>query len=148
LIEETATVLRTEEDVAWVETMRKSACDTCAVNKGCGTSVLSQVLGKRHTQVRALNPVGALAGETVVVGIQEQSLVRGSMAMYAVPLLGLLAGAVAGGVLDQMLQTKGEGLSLLMGLLGLMAGFWWLRRFARKISHDARYQPVVLRRQA
>lgn len=146
MIEETVTIQETEQGIAWVETQRRSACDSCAVNKGCGTSVLSKVLGRKHTRVRVLNPLGALPGEQVVVGVQEQALVKGSLAVYIVPLAGLLSGAVAGAVLGQWLQLAGEALSVLLGLAGLGLGFWWLGSYTRKIRQDERYQPVVLRR--
>lgn len=148
MIEETAIIQQTEQGIAWVETLRKSACDSCAVNKGCGTSVLAKVLGRKHSRVRVLNPLGALPGEQVVVGIHEQALVKGSLAVYMAPLAGLLAGAIGGGLLGQWLQWTGEVLSIALGLAGLGLGFWWLGGYTRKISQDKRYQPVILRRVA
>lgn len=146
MIEETATVVRVEGDIAWLETMRNNACGSCAANKGCGTSVLAGVLGKKATQVRALNRVQARAGDRVVVGIEDRMLVRGSLAVYAVPILALLLGAVAGDMLGKLYAVPGETLSILLGVAGLGAGFWWLRYYARRVGRDAYYQPVVLRR--
>ena len=146
MIEESATVVRTEGELAWLETRRKSACGSCSVNKGCGTSVLAKVMGNKTTLVCALNRAEAKAGEQVIVGIEDQALVRGSLAVYAVPLLALLGGAMLGDYLQGMAGMSGEGLVILGALSGFGVGFGWLRRYARQISRDERYQPVVLRR--
>lgn len=146
MIEESAQVVAVEGDFVWVETQRQGTCGSCAASKGCGTATLAKVLGTRRTRVRALNGNGAQVGDRVVVGIEEAALVRGSLAVYAVPLLALLAGGVVGSLLSARLLLEGEGLSLALGVLGLVAGLGWLKGFSRRIRSDARYQPVVLRR--
>ena len=101
MIEETAKIVELEGEFAWVETQRKSACGACAVNKGCGTATIAKVLGKKRTRVRAINRLNAKLGDEVVIGIQEQALVRGSIAVYAVPLVFLLLGGMLGEWLGQ-----------------------------------------------
>lgn len=140
MIEEDAVVVATEGEVAWLETERKSTCGSCAVRKGCGTGVLANVVGRKLTRVVALNPVGAHAGDRVIVGIDERSLVRGSLAVYALPLLTLFVGALAGEAL------WGEPGAMAGGVAGLVAGLAWLRRFSRRCRTDTRFQPVILRR--
>lgn len=146
MIEETAQVVATEGEFVWVETQRQSTCGGCAANQACGTATLAKVLGTRRTRVRAINSQGAQVGERVVVGIDEAALIRGSLAVYAVPLLGLLIGAVLGGLLSERLLISGESLTLGLGIAGLLGGLVWLRGFTRRIRSDSRYQPVVLRR--
>ncbi|MFZ5621302.1 MAG: SoxR reducing system RseC family protein [Pseudomonadota bacterium] len=148
MIEETARVVAAEGEFVWVETQRQSTCGGCAARQGCGTATLAKVLGRRRTRVRALNRDAARVGDRVVVGIDEQALVRGSLAVYAVPLLGLLAGGVLGALLQTRLQLAGEALTLVAGVAGLIAGLLWVKGFTRRIRGDSRYQPVVLRRLA
>ncbi len=143
MIEERARVISVGDGHAWVETLRQSTCGTCAASKGCGTSVLAKVLGNRRSRVRAIDPVGVRLGDEVVVGIEESALVRGSLAIYTVPLIGMLAFAVAAGALW---PAAGEPVVVLAGLGGLAAGLAWVRFFARRVSGNRRYQPVVLRR--
>lgn len=143
MIEEHAVVVATEGEFAWLETERKSTCGSCAARKGCGTGVLAKVVGRKMTRVMALNRAGASAGDAVVVGIDESSLVRGSLAVYAAPLLALFAGALLGEY--GLSQTLGEGGVLIGSVGGLLAGLAWLRRFSRRSRTDPRYQPVVLR---
>lgn len=149
MLEETARVVRVEGGEVWVETQRRSTCSNCTVEKGCGTATLAKVLGQRRTLVRVLSDLPLVVGDQVVIGIREQALVRGSLAVYAVPLLLLLAGAIIGELgAGQGLWASAEAASLLLGVAGLVAGLLWLRYFSRRIHHDAYYQPVVLRRAA
>jgi len=147
MIEETAQVTRIAGGEVWVETLRRSTCSSCAVEKGCGTATLAKVLGNRRNLVRVLSDQPLQVGDQVVIGITEQALVRGSLAVYAVPLLLLLAGAVVGELgAEHGLWDNAEPVSLLLGLGGLVGGLLWLKRFTRRIQNDRNYQPVVLHR--
>ncbi len=146
MLEEQGRVVEVQAGFVWVETQRRSTCGACNLNGGCGTSVLSRVMGQRRTRVRALDSLGARVGEEVVIGIEDTMLLRGSLAVYAVPLVGLLAGAMLGAALAPRLGFAAESGSILLGLAGLGAGILWLTYYARRTRLDRRYQPVVLRR--
>ncbi len=149
MIEEHAQVIALENNDVWVETQRRSACGQCAANKGCGTATLAKVLGNKRNQVRTLNPqaTSVAVGDEVIIGINEQALVRGSLAVYTVPLLMLFVFGFLGQLLStQLLMTNQDILPIVLGLSGLLLGFVWVRRFTRRIADDARYQPVLLRR--
>lgn len=146
MIEETGEVLSSEGEYAWVETQRKTACGSCSVNKGCGTSALSKMYGNKFSRVKALNPIAAKSGETVVLGLAEEALVRGSLMMYGVPLLGLIFGGTAGAALANMWGLANtDALSALFGILGLVAGFYVVHLFNRRVARSEQYQPVILR---
>lgn len=147
MIEETGRVAAVEPGFAWVETRRQSSCGSCSARSGCGTSVLSRVLGQRTVRVRALDRIGAAVGDEVILGLDDGALLRGSFAVYMVPLLALIAGAlIAETVAPQW--GFGDGLVMLGGVAGLAAGFLWLRLFSRRAGADARYQAVILRHAA
>lgn len=145
MMTETAQVITTEGDYAWVETQRKTTCGSCAVQKGCGTSVLAKVLGNRTSRIRVVNTIGASTGEMVVIGVEDGMLVRTSFAVYAMPLILLLLGGLAGGMLADALQWEArEGATATGGVLGLLLGFLWLRRYTQSIALDARHQPSLI----
>lgn len=151
MIEEHAHVVALDKTDIWVETQRRSACGQCAANKGCGTATLSKVIGNKHSQVRTLNPnaTQVAVGDEVIIGIEEQALVRGSLALYTVPLLALFVFGLLGQVLaTQLLMQNQDILPIVFGIFGLAVGFMWVRRFTRAIADDKRYQPVLLRRVA
>ncbi len=146
MIEETGRLVSCDGAYAWVETQRKSACGSCPVNKGCGTNALSKMYGDKFSRVKALNRIEAKVGEIVVLGLAEEALVRGSMMMYGVPLLGLIVGGVVGAALAEALAlTNVDVLSALLGIVGLVVGFYIVSLFNRRVAKDERYQPVILR---
>ncbi|MBI3772687.1 MAG: SoxR reducing system RseC family protein [Gammaproteobacteria bacterium] len=146
MIEERGQVVSAEGEFAWIETYRKTACQSCSVNKGCGTGALSDYLGKRMDKVKVLNPVGAKIGDKVVVGLQESALLRGSLAIYFVPLVLMIIGALVGGAVAVNLgYVANDGVTAVAGLLGLALGFVWVRFFSSRIAADSRYQLLILR---
>jgi sigma-E factor negative regulatory protein RseC len=148
VIEENGRVVDVEDGYAWIETEPASGCGSCSVRKGCGTSALAGLFGRRAAPLRVVNDVNASVGDRVVIGIEEAGLVRGSLAVYTAPLAGLFAGGLLGRyAAGVMMPGVAEMASILGALAGLVAGLAWLRRFSRHTEQDARYQPVILRRQ-
>jgi sigma-E factor negative regulatory protein RseC len=145
MIEENAQVVSIEGEHAWVESERRSSCSSCSA-KGCGTGALSKVLGAKVQQMKVRNPISAVEGDAVIVGIDESILLKGSLYVYIIPLLLMLAGGLFGEVLAPQWGSNGEGLSLLFGLLGLGVGLLWLRRFNRNAENDPRYTATILRK--
>lgn len=144
MLEEVGRIIAVDGETAWVETERKSTCHSCSANKGCGSGVLSRFMGRTLGQYPVINRIGAKVGDEVVLGIDENAIIRGSLAAYGIPLASLLAGAF---IADAAFAAAGsDAAAALGGVSGLLAGLAWLRRHTRKIRLDARYQPVVLRR--
>jgi len=148
MIEETGQVVDVQGEYAWIESERTSTCGVCNERRGCGTSVLAKVFGQRKVHLRVLNRVNARVGDAVVIGIPESGLLRGSLAVYAAPLSGLFAGALAGDLLGGLFfPGNPDPASIAGALAGLAAGLFWLKRFSQRRERDAAYQPVILRRQ-
>lgn len=149
MLEETARVVAIEGSQVWVETERRSSCSSCSVQKGCGSAALAKVLGQRRSRLRVLSDMPLSAGDRVIIGVREHAVVRGSLAVYAVPLVMLLVGALAGELgARQFLWQSAELASIILGITGLAVGVWWLKAFSGRISNNPDYQPVVLRRLA
>jgi sigma-E factor negative regulatory protein RseC len=142
MIEQTAHVVALEGEFAWVQTARKNSCQHCHTH-GCRNAVLGRLLGERTHRMRVLNHAAAEVGEKVLIGLREEALVRGSLAVYLVPLLGLLILAPVGEAIAAYWEM-GEGLSVLSGLGGLAMGSLWVRAYSIKTQRDMRYQPIIL----
>lgn len=131
---------------AWVETQRKTACDACSANKGCGTGIVSKAFGEKTMRMNALNDIGAVVGDAVILGIDDQILVKTSVMTYFIPLLTLMLGGAFGGYMDgRLFVGESEGLTILFGVVGLIVGFSWLRIQTRRLAGDKRYEPQILR---
>jgi len=146
MIEEQARVVAIEDGYALVETQRKSTCESCSVNKGCGTASVSKVFGRKAIQLRAVNHTNARVNDQVVIGIDETWLLKGSFAAYVVPLLLMLFCAGISEMIGTRLSGgQTEGVTILAALLGLAAGFIWLRRYTENLRQRDVCQPEILR---
>lgn len=145
MIEETGVVVELDGDHAWVESERRSSCGSCSA-KGCGTGALSKILGAKKQRMRVQNPINAEVGDAVTLGIEEGALLAGSVMVYIVPLILMLAGGLLGEALAPQWEVSAESASLIFGLLGLVAGFFWLRAFNRRASSNPRYTAVILKK--
>lgn len=146
MIEEQARVVAIEGQYALVETQRKSTCNSCAVNKGCGTAVVSKAFGRAPVQFRAINHLDAKVNQQVVIGIDERWLLRGSFAAYIVPLFLMLLCAGIGEMIGARLwRAEAEGFTILAAFSGLLIGFLWLRRYTHHLRQQNVCQPMILR---
>lgn len=146
MIEATGQIESLDGDHAWVATQRQSSCGSCSVSKGCGTSTVAKLFGDRLHRVYARNEVNAREGDSVVVGISEATLVKGSLMLYLLPLLALMAGGLLGELMAGQMGLNGELGALFMAVLGFIISLLWLKRYSGRLSKDERYQAVVLRR--
>ncbi|MVF14690.1 SoxR reducing system RseC family protein [Ketobacter sp. MCCC 1A13808] len=140
MIEEIGKVVALDRNVAWVETVRTSACDSCSAKSGCGHSALAK-LGQNHVHMQALSNLILNVGDQVVVGVPEDVMMKSSVLAYLMPLLGMMFSAL---VAEQL--GAGDLPTALAGVSGLALGFLLLRWHFHKNQHDERYRPVVLRR--
>ena len=120
MIEEPAVVVEAGDGYAWVETQRRSACGACSASDGCGTAALAKAWGERRARVRAISALPLQPGDAVIVGLAEGALLRGSLLVYLLPLVLLLAGALLG---QAAFAGAGEELVVLAGAVGLGLGF-------------------------
>ncbi|MES9935164.1 MAG: SoxR reducing system RseC family protein [Sedimenticola sp.] len=149
MLEEPATVTASEEGFAIVETQRKSTCGGCEASSTCGTSVLSKVFGNRNNRFRVRDPIGVKPGEQVIIGLPEAALPKASFIFYILPLFAMLLGAILGEwFAGQNNFSTTEPMTIICGLLGLLAGLLGVRRFSLKASRNNQYQAVILRRSA
>ena len=144
MIEESVEVIAIEENTLILQAQRKSSCQSCSVQKGCGTSVLSQWLGKKLSSFRVENTVNAQVGDRLVVGIPESSLLKGSIAVYLIPLFGLFMFALMADWL--LVQTAYHDLWVsVSGISGLYVGLRLCKALINR-QPEASLNPVILRK--
>lgn len=139
MITETGKVVAVRGNQVWVQTIRTSACQQCAARHGCGQKALASVTGGRANRILVANSVAARVGDEVVIGIPEEALLGASFLAYAVPLLGLVAGSLAG----HAMGGSGDLPALAGGIAGLAAGLAATR--LRQRQKGTGYEPRLLR---
>lgn len=141
MIEEQARVLVVGNGFALVETSSGSACGGCSSSSGCGTSLVAKLFGERANRLQVSDAIGVAVGDLVVIGISDGTLIRASLLAYLWPLIALTLAAF-------LAQSAGasEGLSALVGVLGLGVGLWTTGRVTGGEAGRMRYRPAILRR--
>nr|WP_322940174.1 SoxR reducing system RseC family protein [Pseudomonas sp. s4] len=141
MIEEQGRVVALEPGAVWVETLRKSTCSSCSANAACGQGLMDRLgVGRQRGYVRALSQMHLAIGDTVIIGVREDLLVRSSLLVYLLPLMGLFAAALLADGLGLP-----EPLVILSGLSGLFASWLMVRWRAAHVAENPALQPVVLR---
>lgn len=142
MIEEKAQVVALEGEYALVQTLRRSTCAGCAANQGCGTSVLSKVIGQRFARIRVLNTRQARVGDTVMIALGENGLLKSALVVYCLPLIAIVFFVVLGQLMLGSNFT--EGLAILFGFAGFGAALGLVRVLSTRMAHNIDYQPVIL----
>lgn len=147
MITENAIVVSIDNNQTWIETQRKSACGQCSANKGCGTSVLSKVIGNKLTKIKAINNINAQVGDEVVIGLNEQSLLKGAFVVYMLPLILLFLFSFVGQLVsDNLLIQNNEFLIILFAVTGFYLGMRKVKSFSTSIAKNEKYQPIILKK--
>ena len=145
MITETGRVVAVENNGIWVETLKQSACASCAAKSGCGQKLLGERFpGANMTFVKAFfhdsNQDGRWqVGDEALFGIEESALVKGALLVYIVPIITMFLGAYI-----FMQLTGSDTYTALGALIGLAFGGVGISIFNRNIKYQRTYQPVVI----
>lgn len=142
MIKEKAQVVAVEGEYALVQTLRRNTCAGCAANQSCGTSVLSKVLGQRYARIKVLNTRRAKVGDTVMIALGENGLLKSALIVYCLPLIAIVLFVVLGQLALGANFT--EGVAILFGLAGFGAALGMVRLLTTHMAHNIDYQPVIL----
>ncbi len=129
MITEQAIVTRYQKGRAELELQRGSVCAGCDLNQGCGTGALGRLLGRRSKPLVIDTQHELKPGDRLRIEFSETALVKISLTIYGLPLLGL----VFGGLLTALAGAS-DGWVALVSLTGFMAGFKLASYFSRSLE--------------
>lgn len=139
MITESGKVIAVTGEHAWVQTIRASACQSCAARNGCGQKMLATATGGRANQVRVVNSADARVGEEVTLGIDETALLGASLLVYALPLALMVMASIVG----HLLSGGNDFAAMSSAIVGLVTGFLISRSVQRRNAGS--YEPALLR---
>ncbi|NVK25345.1 MAG: SoxR reducing system RseC family protein [Gammaproteobacteria bacterium] len=136
MIKETGTVVKVVEDFIWVETTVTSSCNACAAKSNCGTSAIAKAFSDKSVINEVENVLSADIGDTVEIGIPEESVLVGSFYLYLLPILtAILMALVAQFWLSSFIEVN-EPMVILATFLGGFVGFLLARRFIERADNE------------
>jgi sigma-E factor negative regulatory protein RseC len=129
--EEIAVVTRSENGKVWIKSLQISACGGCVQQDACATATLAKWLPSREFPVDA--GFDLKVGDKVRVCINDSSLLLGSVLLYLLPLLLMLAGA---GIADRLLpQATADDWLPEIALSVLLLAFALIHRLQTRLLH-------------
>jgi len=142
---ETAHVVAVEADSVWVETISQSSCGSCAAKKGCGHSLLNRISAGRRNYIKVLS--GSLRAshcsvdDHVRISIPEKVILQGSLLVYMLPLVSMLAGAA---LAASAIAGNQDFLAITGAVGGFSLGVMLVRWHAWRNRDDKSIQPRLL----
>ena len=96
----------------------RPGCARCEAGQGCGGGLFGRLVSRGESELTVRRPSGRVApGDAVRIGVPARSLVRASIVVYGLPLVGLLVGSAAGGWL-----AGADAGAIAGGVVGLVSG--------------------------
>jgi len=136
VVERPVRVESLEGGFAWVVADRAGGCSGCPEKGGCGHAAL---LGEAPPiRLKVDNRLNARPGEWVAIGLPSSGLIASLGVAYGLPVLGFLAGTLAGSAFG------GTAAAMLGGVCGLGLAFLAGRRLCA--AGRGRATPVMLRK--
>ncbi|MBI4654665.1 MAG: SoxR reducing system RseC family protein [Nitrospirae bacterium] len=138
MIEETGVVKQVEGNTARVLVQRKSECEKCASAGICEPA-------QGGMEIEALNPIHAQVGQKVKVSIKPQAYLKGTMIVYAFPLIALITGAIIGkNIGDAYFKEVNSDLTAaILGFIFLAITFIIIKLWSKKVETKLEYKPVI-----
>lgn len=140
MIVEIGKVVEITGDDTFVLVSRTAACAGCASKNAChafGTNNDAKIIVE--------NRIGAKIDDMVEIGVAEGGLVAASFIVYILPVAALFVGAGLGTWIARRIGIEIGGISALMGLLFLGAGFLIIHLMDPYLKKKHTLRPRIIR---
>ena len=140
-MQEQAIVVEVNGREVAVETERQSTCGQCSAKNGCGSALLGKYFNRNKQQLVVETDLSLAVGDKILLGLNENALLRGSFIVYAIPLLMMLLLPLVVSQFD-----LSEFVSILSAVVGFSAGIIYVKYFSIVARSEEEFSPVVLKR--
>ena len=128
MIEEEAVVSDVKDDYVWLKTGQREGCGSCSSKDSCSTTVLSPLFKKIDKNLKVHTELSLKPGDVVILGVDEKTLLRAAISLYAIPILVLIIFSIFGQ--QFALNYYPENVELFSIISGLLAvSFLFLKRW-------------------
>lgn len=142
MIETQATVTGLDGAYALVEAS-EVGCGRCHEKGGCGGNNASQLFCQAPRRFRVRNPLGALVGDRVAIGVPDGAVARSVLILYVLPLILIILGAVLGAAL---FPGRRDAMAGLGAVLGGVLGWFVARGLQQRSAMSPLFEPVIRQR--
>jgi len=141
MIEEQAIVVEIKGKEVSVKTDRDSSCGHCSAKSGCGTALLGKYFNRNKQHLVVETDLPLTVGDKILLGMNENALLRGSLIVYGLPLMLMLVFPI---IAKQFVIS--EIVSILSAVVGFSVGIVYVKYFSDVANGGKKFSPVVLKR--
>jgi sigma-E factor negative regulatory protein RseC len=137
MVEEIGTVKSVQGVTAMVQVPKKSACEGCTMGT-CNPE-------DQGMEIEAFNEVGAKVGQRVKVTVRSYAYMKGTMLVYGLPAVMLVAGAIFGKeFMSRVLPGRDPDiLSAIFGFAAFILSFFIVKIWTSRASTKTDSRPVI-----
>lgn len=137
MVEEIGVVKSVQGVTAMVLVPKKSACEGCTMG-ACKPE-------DQGMEIEAFNEAGAKVGQRVRVVVRAYTYMKGTMVVYGLPAVMLVAGAVFGKeLMSRMLPGRDPDiLSAIFGFAAFLLSFFIIKIWTDRASRKTESRPVI-----
>ncbi len=137
-LEEEGTIISISDGSAVVAVGTQGSCESCPSASVCHSD-------GDERRITAINPVNAQPGQKVKVVMHAQMYLKGTILVYAVPMIILIAGAIFGKYLaDNFFPDSSPDLMAAgVGFTGMVLAFLGAKYWSKGVENKEEYQPVI-----
>lgn len=132
-------------NIATLEIRREKPCGICGQTRGCGNSLWGKIFAHKSTAFKAKNLINAAVGDGVIVGIDEQVVLKGALLLYALPLATMMLGAILSTSIFAKTAAQADLYAVIGAVVGIVLGFVWVKGHTASHQYSMQNQPVILR---
>lgn len=125
-------VIETTEGFARVKASRHGDCKNCGACPGDNATVLD-----------AKNPIGAKAGEHVILEIREQNMIKAAFIVYIMPIISIFLGVLVGTWIFKFIGLHEMVFKVAGGAVFFIISLVYIKIFDRATAKNDASKPVI-----
>lgn len=122
---------------------QQEKCGTCEAKSSCHANDSNKL---KEKFVTALDPFGLKVGQRVKINLDSKNLVKASIIIFGLPLIGFFLGVASGAFIAKMNAYKDylDLCSIIGGFLGMAIAIIILRVYNKKLEKSNTFYPNVV----
>jgi len=145
MIEELAKVTAINNESITVESTVKSSCSGCKQVDNCGSGQIAKAFPQKKLTTNISSSLPVNLGDTVVIGLSEEILLKSAWQVYMWPLIGLIIGAFIGQWFIDNSFFNHEIFAILLAVVLGYLGFYCAKVQQGKIANCPQWAPTILK---
>ena len=135
-----ATVVKVSDAEVQLTVARDAVCARCASGKGCGAGLFGQA--RKPVSIDVIRPTGLVVtpGDQVDLAIESSAVLRASIAVYGLPLLGLVGLPL---IASWTGLADGDASLAVAALAGIYGGFVVGKAWSGRYGCSRQYEPKI-----